>query len=486
MEGFMTKNRSNGGIGFFGIFALVLIFSGFLFLQGQVQTKGKPPGVGKPPQTTCDNNGNCEYEELDTKTSLEDQPCPDCRPETYGPLLIEQNSSQIASRGRSNFDPRESGPGKVYLYKYTGNADTGGYEVVWDSVEINNTGHNVCIGDVDNDGFKEIAALNLIETVTGKGKNKETFYSHELLIFEEGDLREPTSWLSLEGETVCVPSDGMWIADVDNDGQSEIIVLKSGQDAGLFEVYQITQTIVDGQKTHSLSRLYADTCEIYSGGGIWGLEVGDADNDSENEIVLSRYHTTRPFILEFNGSGWTAVDDAYIEPTGPDEAAPFFDDGTLNFNVIKVSDVDGDGDNELVAGGNSGWLMIWKFDGMHYIKVFSQCVNPDNFTWALDAGDVDGDTLNEIVIGLGSGGLITDAIRVYEYNGSTYEELALQLQESAPSIGLDQVRLGDLDGGGVAEIVTEQYGLTIYRLDAAQSELVQVYNFALGYDFDIN
>jgi hypothetical protein len=484
----MTKNRNIGGKGFFGIFVLVLIFSSFLLLQGQVKTKAKPPDAGKPnpPQTTCDNNDNCEYEELDTKKSLEDQPCPDCQPKIYGPLWIDQDSMQIAGRGRSNFDPRESGPGKVYLYKYTGNADTGGYEVVWDSVEINNTGHNVCIGDVDNDGFKEIAALNLIETVTGKGKNKETFYSHELLIFEEGDLREPTSWLSLEGETGCVPSDGMWIADVDNDDQNEIIVLKSGQDAGLFEVYQITQTIIDGQKTHSLIRLYADTCDIYTDGGIWGLEVGDSDNDSENEILLSRYHTTRPFILEFNGNGWTQVDDAYIEPTGTDEAAPFFDDGTLNFNVIKVRDVDGDGYNELVAGGNSGWLMIWKFDGTHYNKVFSQCVNPDNFTWALDAGDVDGDTLNEIVIGLGSGGLITDAIRVYEYNGSTYEELALQLQESAPSIGLDQIRLGDLDGDGMAEIVTEQYGLTIYRLDAAQSELVQVYNFALGYNFDIN
>jgi hypothetical protein len=185
MEGFMKKKKGIGVVGFIGIFALVLIFSGFLFLQGQVKTKDKPPGVGKPPQTTCNDTGNCEYEELDTKKSLEDQPCPDCQPRTYSPLLIDQDLLQIAGRGRSNFDPRDSSPGKIYHYKYTGNADTGGYEVVWDSVEINNTGHNVRIGDVDNDDLKEIAALNLIETVTGKGKNKQTLYTHELLIFED-------------------------------------------------------------------------------------------------------------------------------------------------------------------------------------------------------------------------------------------------------------------------------------------------------------
>lgn len=479
----MKKFHGMGLVGFFGVFALVLIFSGFLLLQGQVQIKAKPPGVGKPPQTTCNNNENCESEELDSRKSHEDQPCPDCQPKTYGPLLIDQSFLQIAGRGRSSFDPRDSGPGKVYHYKYTGNPGTGGYEVMWDSVEINNTSHNVCIGDVDNDEFKEIIALHLIETVTGKGKNKQTLYTHELLIFEDGDLREPTSRLTLEGETVSVRSDGTWIADVDNNGQNELIVLKSGQDAGHFEVYRITQTGAG----HSLSRLYADTCEVYTDGGIWSLEVGDVDNDMENEILLSRFHTTRPFILEFDGSGWTPVDNAYIEPTGADEAAPFFDDGTLNFNVIKVRDVDGDGDNELVAGGNSGWLMIWKFDDVsYYDKVFSQCVHPDHFTWALDAGDVDGDTVNEIVIGLGSGSLITDAIRVYEFNGSTYEEFALQLQESAPSIGLDQIQLGDFDGDGMAEIVTGQYGLTIYHFDAEDFELVKVYNFALGKNFDIN
>lgn len=478
----MKKNQGIGVVGIFGVFALVLIFSGFLLLQGQVQTKAKPPNVGKPPQPTCNDNDNCEYEELNTKKSLEDQPCSDCQPKTYGNLWIDQGFLQIAGRGRSNFDPRDSRPGKVYHYKYTGNPNTGGYEVMWDSVEINNTSHNVCIGDVDNDGNKEITALHLIETVTGKGKNKQTLYTHELLIFEDGDLREPTSRLVLEGETVCVPADGMWIADVDNDSQNELIVLKSGSNAGHFEVYRITQTVAG----HSLSRLYADTCEVYTDGGIWGLEVGDVDIDLENEILLSRFHTTRPFILEFNGSGWTPFGETYIEPTGPDEAAPFFDDGTLNFNVIKVRDVDGDGYNELIAGGNSGWLMIWKFDGTHYYKVFSQCVHPDHFTWALDASDVDGDNMNEIVIGLGSGGLITDAIRVYEFDGSTYVELTLQLQESAPSIGLDHIQLGDFDGDGMAEIVTEQYGLTIYHLDAAQSELIQVYNFALGYNFDIN
>jgi hypothetical protein len=395
--------------------------------------------------------------------------------------LIDQQFLQIAGRGKTDFDPRNSSPGKVFLCQYTGNSTTGGYNVVWESIVINNMGHNVRIGDIDNDTQKEIVALHTNVEVVGKGKNEQRFYSHEVLIFEDGALAEPTSRLSLEGlEAVGGPADGIWIADVDNDSRQDLIVMRSGTSSGIFEVYNIIQT---DPSSHVVTRLYCQTSEIYSGGGIWSLEVGDVDNDTKNEILLSRFNTTRPFILEFTGSGWAPVPESDIEPTGSEEA---FNGGvTLNFNVIKVRDVDGDGLNELIAGGNSGWLMIWKYTGGYYFKTFSAAVDTRYFTWAMDAADIDGDNIKEIVIGLGAGNSIPDAIRVYKYSEGTYQALALDPQEIGPSIGLDQIQLGDLDRDGIAEILTVEYGLTVYHFDFSLGKLVKTYNYAIGRNFDI-
>jgi hypothetical protein len=476
-EDSMKKAKRIGLSRFMPVFALGMAFVCFLAITGEAQ-KAKPP---KPPQTPCDLNGNCEYAEMDWDKSRADQPCLDCQPKTYGTLFLREGILQIAGEGLAS-------PSNVFLCEYTGDGATGEFKVVWESDEVNVTGLNVRIGDIDNDGQKEVVALHTTTTVVGKGNKKQTLYSHEVLIFENGDSEVPTSRMSLEGlECYHGPVHEIRIADVDNDadGHNELILMKSGSSGGVFEVYGVTQ--ID-ENSHEIGRLFSS--EVYSGGLLWNLEVGDADNDAENEILISRSKTTRPLILEFNGDGWDQVGDNMIEPTGPDEA--FWEDGTLNINVMKVRDVDGDGDNEIIAGGNSGWLMIWKFDEGYYDKVFSVGVAPGSFrnsglfTWAMDAGDIDGDDYNEIVVGLFGGALTCEAIRIYKYAGGTnYLEVTLTLPAVLTDrIGVDDVRVGDLDGDGIAEIVTGQDGLTIYRYDP--SGLVKLYNFALGGPFEIH
>jgi hypothetical protein len=459
---YMKKAKRISFSGGLPILALGLAFVGLFSTSGEAQ-KGNP----KPPQIVCDSNGNCEYAEMNWLKSRVEQPCPDCQPKVYGPLMISESQLQIAGWNTGN-------PSGVFLCQFTRNPPSAGeYKVVWESAELDVRFNNVRIGDIDNDEQNEIVAIHTTTTVTGKGKNQQTTYSSDLLIFEDGDMREPTSRLSFNGlETYSGLAKEIRIADVDNDQLNELVVMKSGMDSGVFEVYHIALD-------HKINRLYSS--EVYSGGGIWSLEVGNADNIGANEILLSRFMTTRPLILKFTGNGWVPVEDGLIDETGLAEA--FNDDGTLNFNVIKVRDVDSDGVNEIIAGGNSGWLMIWNYIEGRYVKVFSEAVDPEHFTWALDVGNIDTDSGKEIVIGLGSGGLILDAIKIYKKTG-TYSYYPLSLDPMASDrINIDCLRVGDLDGDGTAEIVTGQNGLTVYRYEPFS--LVKIYNFGLGGTFEI-
>lgn len=453
----------NLGILCFSVAVSLVVIAVFVGAQG----KGTMKPDGKP-QKVCNFNDNCEYEEYISNKPFENQPCLDCLPKTYGPLTFDP--IQIVGMTLN---------GHACQYKYTGNPSTNGFEVSWASEVFTDTSMNIAaIGDIDNDRDKEVIVLCSYTTTIKKGKNASYSFNHELLIYEDNDMGEPTSRLFLAGELNTARADDIVIADVDNDLLNELLVLKSGTSAGVFEIYEITAV----GDTHNLERLYVDSCQVYEP-GIWRAEVGNVDDDPENEILLAQFVTYRPTILDFNGSGWDKVPDANIEPISGDEG--YFDDGSINFNIIRVSDVDGDGWNELVTGGNSGRLMIWKYDSGHYYKVFVNAEPIDGFTWALDTGDINGDTFNEIVVGRSIRyDYDSNLVVIFKYSAGTYQQVLLQpIEETHLGIGLDEIGVEDLDYDGTAEIVAGVNGLTIYKYVPGQ--LLRIYNYAYGRSVDI-
>ncbi len=482
------KNQNKHWVLIFSL-AVMFVIAGVMGLTAQMKIQKKPV---KNPPVTCNTNANCEYEELVTNKSLERQPCPDCLPMSYGQLFFS-SGPQIAATARGTLDPVDWRPGRAMQIRYTGNPDTNGFEVQWQSDLINQVSHGVLIGDIDNDGAMEIGAIDLTVVTEGKGKNKKNYYYHDLLIFEENDWTEPSIRLGLADELVSGVVDGALLANVDYDADNELVIFKSGTESGHFEVYKLYQDIDTG--IYSLTRVYYNVEDsnayVFRDGGIWNVEVGNVDSDPENEILLARFRTSRPYILNFDPldpSYWVPVPDGDIQSLDFDETFENMP-GEINFNVFRIGDVDSDGYNEIVAGGNNDRLMIWDYDAGYYIKSFvSPDLNPDenSFTWAMDLGNIDSDTSDiEIILGLGGRSLGSDFVRIFEFDGSGYSEIPVQPMLETIDIGLDDLRVVDFDGDGIVEIVTGQHGVSVFNYLEAPARLERAFNYALGNSFKL-
>ena len=329
----------------------------------------------------------------------------------------------------------------VYQHKYV----SGAYGIAWRSAALWGSFwvNNLSLGDVDNDGFRELAAVLNYKTreVRIKGK-KVYYYDQKIVVFENGcpDGGLP-SWESLPlGESSSVADENTMIADVDNDGNNEIVLVKGRH----IEIYDLT--------AGKLSPVMKGNDYPYP---IFSIDAGDADNDGKDEIVLSIFHSGGPIIWKYEkGTGWSSKT---AQPIPSEYYQAGFD--WLNLDYARVRDADnivdefGNKGNEIVGGGNNDRLMIWKYDkqtGDYDLQFVSEDLG--GFTQGVDAGDVDADGFNEVVIGsLRTGSAkkrVPGNLCIFTFNGVRYVKA-----DSFPlDLDVSNLGLGDLDYDGRAEI----------------------------------
>jgi hypothetical protein len=190
------------------------------------------------------------------------------------------------------------------------------------------------VADLDGDGRKEIIA---------------SAYSIVVLDGASGQLRwrvpSGHDWSHPNADNVGRTWPGVVIADVDNDGQWEIVTAHGG---GWVSVYNADGYLEQGWPWQNPS-----------GREMRSLSVGDLDGNGDLEIVVGRADgsKTNVWVLEHTGavrSGWPRL-------SGGEEGSAW---GVYNAN-IALGDLDGDGLPEIVAPSDTITICAYKADGSH-------------------------------------------------------------------------------------------------------------------------
>jgi hypothetical protein len=224
-------------------------------------------------------------------------------------------------------------------------------------------------------------------------------------------------------------------ADVDRDGDVDLVQLGSWDLSGLFTV------MVNNGQGLLTSRTFPP-----AGSASWsalGIDVGDVDGDTDLDVVFAAF---------VGGSGGTDRPWAYLNDG--------FGNYTLDFTRfarapaartgVALDDVDGDGDLDAVFSGSPipyGSVELWLNDGIGYFTDVTSTHLPPNTDCESNVatGDLNGDGYPELVIGRGNGGLTSKRVLWNDGRGQFTAQVLPPNNSAYYCYLLDVDRDGDLD-----------------------------------------
>jgi len=287
-------------------------------------------------------------------------------------------------------------------------SDTAGKFDLWENqsagwVDVNDIGdsyaYSIKIADTDNDGQNEVISV----------------YATEMKIYEKQSGGWVKDWCVSLSQVRDVD-----VGDIDNDGQNEIV---AGSDqSGFARAYEyngsdyeliwtatyeslmngysvkIGDVTNDGKVDFLVSDLspilvyenqfgtFVNTYNITGAGNNDNIDIGDADNDGDNEVIFCGADY-KVHLVEWNDSGFEEVWDSGVT-------------GSEYVQGCVIGDVDTDGYNEIVAGGEE--MYIWENHSGGWSNVWSSSGYGGQEMKSLQVLDVDDDGKNEFVSADGS------------------------------------------------------------------------------------
>lgn len=189
--------------------------------------------------------------------------------------------------------------------------------------EVNNPNHGVTqivVADIDNDAE--------LELIWGNGYSSTG--SDHLMIHDLSSLER--EWISSD---ISGPFHGHTYADVDNDGETEIVAVSfesnSGYDDGVIYIFDAKTKALEWQSAENLFGGHAWT-------GVHDLTVADVDNDGKNEIIVATDRLYDGIVYIIDGEKGTV------------EYSKTLDSGSPIYSVA-TADIDSDGEVEIIAAG---------------------------------------------------------------------------------------------------------------------------------------
>lgn len=273
-------------------------------------------------------------------------------------------------------------------------------------------GMQVLASDLDGDGDQEVIAVPgagfpaQVRVFDGAGKVLGQFFAYDQT-FKEGV--------------------SFAIADVDSDGEKEIVTVPAKNGSANVKVFAMNGT-------------QEASWNAYPAGFTMGalVAVADLDGDGKTEVV------TAPA----DGSAQIRIFNSTGTPVGQFDYHDTLRTGAASLNLV---DMDADGVREIVvtprAGGNE--VRVLDPAGKVKTKFYAYAAEFQGGS-RLAIGDMDGDGEKEFVALPNSNG--SAQVRVFDNDGKVLSQFFAYPPESTRN-GVFRATVGDLDGDGSAEIV---------------------------------
>uniref|UniRef100_UPI0034DFBD61 FG-GAP-like repeat-containing protein n=1 Tax=Candidatus Thiodubiliella endoseptemdiera TaxID=2738886 RepID=UPI0034DFBD61 len=357
--------------------------------------------------------------------------------------------------------------GKDFVLDKTASTTAGDKKLVFKySVQA---GDSIAATDFDIDNPTSDITLNNITDVAG---NAPVFTADRVVLAKtklEYIKKTGSGNNPFEGIDVGIVS-APTLADIDGDGDLDLVV---GEFYGTLKYYQNT-----GTTSNPAYEVKTGDSNPFNGidvGNSASPTLADIDGDGDLDLVVGENNGT----LKYYQNTGTTSNPAYEAKTGDSNPFNGIDVGYSSSPILV--DIDGDGDLDLVVGGNDGTLKYYQNTGTTSNPAYEAKTGDDNPFNGIDAGyssspilvDIDGDGDLDLVVGEFYG-----TLKYYQNTGTTsnpaYEA---KTGDDNPFNGIDvgdssKPTLADIDGDGDLDLVVgEVYGTLKYYYNQQPSSV---------------
>ena len=216
-----------------------------------------------------------------------------------------------------------------------------------DPVTTNWSGYNISVGDLDQDGMKEIytVAYEYYHIIVYENTGNPDEYDYQTDFYVTNEVAERAN-------------QSIVITDLDSNGTNELFAVTSGTNSltGTLLTPGYFYSVICSTQVDSLTFENFHYLAEYSG-GLRQLILGDADQDGKPNLYIAGHYNEAIFDWEYNDGNLQNIDSysetmIFMDDT-TDNFTPNNDQGKVRVAKLFSGDIDNDGNGDVVFSSAS-------------------------------------------------------------------------------------------------------------------------------------